>query len=470
MAKYSPALIATLLLGACATGGDDYSAPDSSNLAGERFVLDAKIAPLPDEPAHDWWQSFNDPALEQLVGAGFAANRDLREASANVARARAALGLQRTERRPTGEVTADADYAEQAPARGRAVGSSGPDTSISLGLAARWELDLFGRLARLTEAAAADLEASRWDRRDVQAVIVADIATAYLEVRSAEAGIAITERNTEVQRETLALTEVRFDEGAAARIDVARASAQLRSTEARIAPFRADRSDALNRLATLTGLRVNEVEAITGPPRPQVLQTPDQLPLSDVSGLLQRRADIRRAEQELAAFTARAGAQRADYFPTITLLGSVSSVATEVGDLGGSDSIGFGIGPRLAWSGFDWRRTGALVAIADAETEAALARYERTVLEALEETQSAFARFSRARERLALLDVAVRDSRQAAALARLRYEEGADDFLSVLDAEARLLVTESDRLDAQRGLAQSVIDVYRGLGAGWQPS
>ncbi|MEM9670633.1 MAG: TolC family protein [Pseudomonadota bacterium] len=174
------------------------------------------------------------------------------------------------------------------------------------------------------------------------------------------------------------------------------------------------------------------------------------------------------AERDLAASTARVGIAVADYFPRISLVGNFTASATSISGFGGSNGIGYGVGPTLSWNGFDRSLVGSRVDIVEAETNAALARYEQRVMATLEESQTAFAAYGRERVRLASLNQSVEMSLESADLARLRYDEGASEFLNVLDAEARRLEAEAARLECEQTAALSLINIYQALGAGWR--
>ena len=200
----------------------------------------------------------------------------------------------------------------------------------------------------------------------------------------------------------------------------------------------------------------------------QALPTPpDALPIGDIEALLQRRADIRAAERTLAAATARIGIAKAEFFPRVTLAGGVSLAAQDLAGVGGDGSIGYGVGPTITWSGFDVPRVRAQVKAAGANAEAALAAYEQTALVALEETQTSLAAYGRERVRYDALASAAAKAREAAALARQRYDVGADDFLTVLDAEGRLLAADAALAASQTTVTANFVRVYQALGAGW---
>lgn len=459
-----------MTMAACATVGPDYVEPSSDSFTKNALQNDPAIIAEEREPARNWWTALDDEMLNSLVERAFSENRDLRQAAANVEAARALLRVERTNLRPTGE--ANADYR-----RRRLSGSQfGADDLtfddsdfFDVGLNASWELDFFGRVRRASEAALANAQGAEYLRRDAEALVAAETARAYIDYRSAEVRLDVARRNLEIQRETRALTQTRFEEGLGSRLDVARAEAQAKSTEASLPPLEAAATAAANRIATLTGTPVSDVLTLLHSDKPALPAPPAAILVGDAESLIRRRADVRAAERSLAAATARIGVAKADFFPRITLIGAVSASAQTLSGVGGDGSLGYGVGPSLSWSGFDIPRVKAGVKAADARADAAFAAYEQTVLTALEETQTALVDYGRERVRFGALDEAAVNARQAAELARERYDEGADDFIDVLDAESRLLAAEASLAESQSSVASKFISVYRALGAGWRP-
>ncbi|MEL6687652.1 MAG: TolC family protein [Pseudomonadota bacterium] len=247
-----------------------------------------------------------------------------------------------------------------------------------------------------------------------------------------------------------------------------RAESQRLSTEALIPPLQALRTASLNRLATLTGQSASLVDQSIrqSPLNPVDMAT--ALEIGDVEGLLRRRADIRAAEARLSAATARVGVAEADLFPRVSLVGSLGLGAPALGDLGERSSLGFGIGPSLSWAGFDRELVNAQIDMREAELDRELAQYEKSIMVALEETQTALAQYGRGLQELDRLRAAEDRSRESVELAQLRFDEGAGEFIDVLVAERDLLGVERDRLAAARNLHLALVDVHRALGAGWK--
>lgn len=458
-----------LTVAACATVGPEYKAPRTDNVAATALNDDPAIEASATEPAEQWWTALDDATLDALIERAFEENRDLRVAAANVEAARAQLRLERVNLRPTAEGTADYQRRRLSGASFGADDVSFDDSDyFDVGLYAAWELDFFGRVKSMTRAALADAQGAEYLRRDAEALVAAETARAYADYRGAEIRLSVARRNLEIQRETSGLTQTRFEEGLGSKLDVARAETQAKTTEASIPPLEAAAVAAVNRLATLTGSSAADINAILDIGEGRLPSPPLALAVGDAESLLRRRADIRAAERALAAATARIGVAKADYFPRITLVGAVSASAQTLSGVGADGSFGYGVGPSLSWSGFDIARVRAGVKAADAHADAAFAAYEQAVLTALEETQTALADYGRERVRLAALDEAAGTAREAAALARDRYDAGADDFIDVLDAESRLLAAEASLAESRTAATAKYISVYLALGAGWR--
>lgn len=459
------ALWVAVSLSACFTVGPDYEAPEPP---APSALETAALAAEASEPAHDWWRALSDPSLDALVDRAFAANRDLQRAAANVRAARAVLDLEEKAYLPTGEVRAEYQRRRLSGAAFDQDDNQFDDNGYTeVGLAAAWELDFFGRVARATEAALAEAWVAEFLRRDAQALVAAETVRAYVDYRGTAVERRIAQDNLRIQREGLALAQTRLEEGLGADLDVARAATLTQRTQASLPPLREAERRAVFRLATLTGTSAATVERWLGAAG-GALEPPARLAIGDVRTLLRRRADVRAAERTLAAATARIGVAKADFFPRVGITGGVSLGTTSPTDVG-AGGLGYGVGPSLVWSPFDIPRVRAAVASADARTQAALASYEQSVLRAIEETQGALIAYDQSRQRRAALVGAARSAAEASALARARYEAGADDYLSLLDAEARRVEIEAAQAREQAEVARAYVDVHRALGAGWRP-
>ncbi len=452
-------LLAAALVAGCAVG-PDYRPPV---MPATDFVAaePAGVVQQPFEAA--WWEQFGDPVLDGLIERALAADLDLRIAAARVSEARALLGAQRRTRWPAAsvEVVHDEREAQQPGFTTTRIDAE----SYEVGIVTLWELDLFGRVRRGVQAAAADAETAEADLRDAQVLVAAEVANTYLDLREAQKRLQVAQANLSNQRETLDLTRVRLDLGRGSELDVASASARYAATEASIPPLAAAESIAAHRLAVLLG---ENPGALDGELAPRELAPHlTTLAVDSPEALLRRRPDIRAAERSLAAATARIGVAKADLFPRLSLSGFIGFIAGDADQLGESASRAWSLTPVLSWAGFDHGVRARIVA-AEARTEGALAAYELTVLRALEETENAFVTYGQERLRLVAVVEQAAASRRAAELARIQYREGALDFLRLLDAERTVLAAEDEVASAETDLNASVVSIYRALGGGWE--
>jgi NodT family efflux transporter outer membrane factor (OMF) lipoprotein len=413
-----------------------------------------------------WWRGFNDEKLNRLVDPAIAGNHDLRIATARLREARALWSEVEFDRFPT--ITSQGSYSRERQSKARAPGVRDRDLDLyNVGFDATWELDFFGRVRRSVEAASADVEAQEATRRDVNVILLSEIARNYLELRGAQNQLEVARRNAENQSETLKLTIAVLEGGRGTELDTSRAQAQLTSTLATIPPLESRIKGAIYRLSVLTGqqptaLEKDLSEALPTPALPTVVA------LGQPEGLLRRRPDIRIAERSLAAATARIGVAVADLFPRVTFIGSVALEAKSFSGIGSRGSDTFAFGPRIFWAAFDLGRVRARIRQADARAEGALAEYEQRVLIALEETETALVNFGRQQFRRDFLRESAQASEKATALARLRYQYGVSDFLTVLDAERTLLQAQDQLAQSETAAATALVAVYKALGGGWQ--
>jgi NodT family efflux transporter outer membrane factor (OMF) lipoprotein len=418
------------------------------------------------EPERAWWSGFNDQTLNRLVELALAGNHDLRIAAARLREARALRLETQVDQFPV--VTAGGAYTRAR--ESKAVSPPTGDRDIDLvnaGFDASWELDFFGRVRRSVETRTAEVEAADATERDVMVSLLAEIARNYLELRGAQNQLEVARRNAENQRETLNLTFAVLEGGRGTELDTSRAQAQLNATLATIPPLETTIKAASYRLAVLTGQQPTALD--------NELSKPDSLPelprmvsLGRPEDLLRRRPDIRIAERNLAAATARIGVATADLFPRVTFVGSIGLEATSFARLGSGGSDTFAFGPRIFWAAFDLGRVRARIQATDAQADAALAQYEQRVLTALEETENALVNFGRQQIRRDYLRESAQASEKATALARLRYQYGVADFLTVLDAERTLLQAQDQLAQSRTSTATALVAVYKALGGGWE--
>jgi multidrug efflux system outer membrane protein len=331
---------------------------------------------------------------------------------------------------------------------------------------AAWELDFFGRLRRGYEARRAELESTVASLEDTLVSVTSEVARNYFELRGLQSRYDVAKRNAEVQGSSLELTQARREAGSGTDLDVARAQSQLSTTLATLPQLEAAIARSMYRIAVLLGRTPGEMDArLAYKPLPAL---PAFTPLGDPTDWLRRRPDVRVAERDLAAATARIGIAVGDLFPKVSLVGNFGWTALDFDRLGEAEAESYRFGPSISWAIFDLGHVQARIAAAQARADGSLARYEQTVLRALEDTEGALTTYSKALEREASLQMAAEASGEAAGLASVRYEEGVSDFLLVLDAERTQLEAEDRLAQSRADSATALVAVYKALGAGWQ--
>jgi NodT family efflux transporter outer membrane factor (OMF) lipoprotein len=461
-----PLLIAfvTMVLFGCSAVGPDYKTPALSAPAEWSQNPQGGIATAtPDaQMLAQWWRTLGDPDLSDLIERATAGNLDLKTAQARVREARARRGV------------AQAGFFPSLNAGGSATRSRGSEQLgggesqdlYRLGFDASWELDIFGRVRRSVEAAQGDLEASEADYHDVLVSLVAEVALNYVEARTLQTQLEVAEENLNSQQETLQLTQWRFEAGLVSRLDVEQARGNLESTRAQLPKLRSAIEEAKNRLAVLLGAYPGALESQLGPRKP-IPEAPAEVAIGVPAETLRRRPDVRRAERQLAAQTARIGVATADLYPTFSLPGSIGLEALTTNRFFNTANRAWSIAGSFAWPIF---RGGAIrenIEVQNALQEQALDQYENTLRTALEEVENALANYGEEQLRKQALAEATDAAQKSAELARNQYASGLIDFQSVLDAE-RSLLTSQDQLAQSRGqVTSNLISLYKALGGGW---
>ena len=422
-----------------------------------------------ESPEALWWQEFGDTELDSLVQRALAANLDLRSAYDRVLAARAVFVERKLDYAPHVQLQgAYSHFDEQQPGFGPARINAQSD---SLGFDAAWEIDLFGHVRRSVEAARADLGAERAGYQDTQVTVAAEVARNYFELRGAQRRLAVARENLGTQHQTLQLTQLLDETGRGSELDVQRSRARLKATEATIPPLEAAEKQAGYRLAVLLSERPGALDAELKPAT--VATYAKALPIGDPAELLRRRPDVRAAERQLAAATARVGVATADLFPRVNVTGFVGFLSGDVGRLfgttSGSNARSWSITPTVSWAAFDIGSVRARLRASEAQSDAAAANYEKVVLTALEDTENSFVAYSAQQAQLKSLSAQAEASRRAADLAGTQYREGVADFLVLLDAQRTQLDAEDSVAQAQTGVNVSVVAIYKALGGVGQP-
>ena len=456
---------ATVLLASCAVG-PDYRAPEVAPAVVQNAQSNLFVTQSPEAL---WWQEFADPELDALERRALAANLDLRSAYDRVRAARAVFVERKLDYAP--HVQLDGAYShfdEQQPGFGPARINAQSD---SLGFDAAWEIDLFGHVRRSVEAARADLGAEQANYHDAQVAVAAEVARNYFELRGAQKRLSVARENLGTEHQTLELTQLLDETGRGSELDVQRSRARLKATEATIPPLEAAEKQAAYRLAVLLGERPGALDEELKPA--DVATYAKALPIGDPTELLRRRPDVRAAERQLAAATARVGVATADMFPRVNVAGFVGFLSGDVGRLFGTTSDNnakaWSITPTVSWAAFDLGSVRARLHASEAQSDAAAANYAQVVLTALEDTENSFVAYSSRQTQLKSLTEQAQASRRATELADAQYREGVADFLVLLDAQRTQLDAEDSVAQSETSVNVSVVAIYKALGGVGQP-
>jgi NodT family efflux transporter outer membrane factor (OMF) lipoprotein len=456
--------------------GPDFQPPKKAvpeNWDGQAAVTPALPSKTTIDPAilAEWWDAFNDPTLSSLVGMALRSNLDLRQAEARILQARASRGVAAAPLLP--QVEASTIYQKSQGSSevvgGGAIATAGGVRELfQVGLDASWELDIFGGRRRDLEAATADLQAAVEDRRDVLITLVGDVGTNYFNLRGFQSQVDIARKNLEAQKKTAQITHKRFAAGFISRLDVANADAQVATTAAQIPVLESSARAAIYNLGVLLGREPAALAKDLAKPLP-IASAPPEIPVGLPSDLVRRRPDIRRAEAQVHAATARIGVATADLFPKFNLTGTLGLSSADVAKLSNvSTSKFWSFGPSVTWPVFAGGAIRWNIKLQEAIQTESLAAYEKTVLTALKDVETALVAYAKEQERLKSLAEAVVSNRQAVDLAMKLYVAGKTDFLNVLEAQRSLYLNEDALVQSTRAQATNLVALYKALGGGWE--
>jgi multidrug efflux system outer membrane protein len=454
-----------LVLAACAVG-PDYRKP--SVATPDEFIAIDSLNVSSADIENEFWTWFDDSLLTELIEDSLRSNHDVRIALAKLGEARALRKESRFDLAP--RVTGNAGATDsRASARQSPFDNADRDQDYyDAGFDASWELDFFGRVRRGSQAQSAVAQAAEAELYDTHVTVTAEVARNYFELRGAQQRLEVANRNAVNQEESLRITRARLDGGRGTQLDVSRAQALLSATRAMIPDLEMQVTITMLRLGVLTGRspealmpRLAASKPLPALPQAQRIGTPELL--------LRRRPDIQIAERQLAAATARIGIAVADLFPRISFLGHWGFDAASTVDLGNSATETFAFGPSIRWAAFDIGRVRQQIAQREAAATGALARYEQSVLRALEETDASLTGYAQALIKQGHLRQSAQSSAEAATLARARFESGVTDFLTVLDAERTMLEAEDRLAASETQSATALLSMYKALGGGFRP-
>jgi NodT family efflux transporter outer membrane factor (OMF) lipoprotein len=463
--------LATVALGLVLAGclvGPDYKRPQAGPPVQFRFAspqeLDrASVADLA------WFELFQDDALRQLIQSALIQNYDLQIATTRVLQARAQVGIVRSQLFPTigasgsGQTLRFSQNVFNFPA------APDPITFGTLALDMTWEIDVWGRIRRLTESARAELFSNEETRRAVFITVIAEVATAYFRLRTLDLQLAISRRTIEARERGLKLVQTQRDLGIGTGLDVAQAEdllftarAVLKDTERQIAQT----EDLLSLL-----LGENPRAIVRGRTIDETAQAlPPDIPSGLPSALLERRPDVRAAELNIIAANAQIGAAKAQYFPQISLTGMLGVESNSLSNLFKKSSLAYNLAGTAAVPIFTAGRISSQVDLARGQTEEALAAYQQAVRTAFTEVSDSLIEYAKRREQRSEQESLVGARERSVRLSQLRYEGGLDSYLQVLDAETRLFEGQLQLADLKRDELTAIVRLYRALGGGWSPA
>jgi NodT family efflux transporter outer membrane factor (OMF) lipoprotein len=458
--------LATGWLAAC-TVGPDYHGPPAVENPGARFVRVPTQQNL-QAPDPKWWLQLNDPLLSDLIERALKSSPSVDLATARLREARAMLASERAKELPSTGLSASYLRAHGlTSALGAAPESASGDTNIyAVGFDATWEIDLFGAHRRAVEGAAASLEGSRANLRDVFVSLSSEVAQAYIQLRDAQERLRLTKRNVEIERQLLDLMQRRRAAGVASELDIARLANQLDSTQAALQPLEAEVTEQMDKLALLIGnvpgSLDQELDAPTAVPLP-----PTAAPIGDPEGMLRRRPDIAAAERRLAQQTALIGQDIAALFPKLTLLGDLGFTAPTPRTLFNGGSFTYVAAPILQWTPLDFGRNKAKIDQAKFSRDEAEADYRRTVLAALQDAESALNRYGRQRNSVTDYANALDSVERVYKLTEVRLRVGSASTTDLLDADGRRLQAQISYQQAVAQLSTDFVAIQKSLGLGW---
>ena len=522
LSRAAPLAVVVVLAG-CAKVGPDYQAPSANWNPATWFA--APKPPPPQEPVSEvvekpvdpqWWTLFHDAELTALEQRVAAANLDVRSASIRLAQSRASFGVARADLFPN--MNANASYTYQQIAREGAISLfplPGPSTASSLtsgagagglantpqagtpgtatnglgatngaaqnqgaifqpfslyqyGFDASWELDLWGRVRRNIEGAEASLQAAAEAQRETLLMALGEMARDYVQLRGVQRNIEITQDNLHIAQQSLELTQQRAAGGVTTDLDVANAAAQVEAVASQLPTLQAQETEVINAIAFLLGQPPRSLQAELSVPHP-VPPVPPIVPVGLPSELARRRPDIRQAEAQLHTATADIGVAVADFYPRVTLSGSVAMQAVAMNYLGSWYDAGtYSLGPSISLPIFEGGRLRRMLELRKQQQQEAAINYQRTVLNALHEVDDALTAYDAEQRRRNRLEQAVVQNRRAVKLAQDRYAQGVADFLSVLTTEQNLLAADQQLTNSVTNVSTDLVQIYKALGGGWE--
>lgn len=439
-------------LTACAPMTETSKLPHAAVQTAHQQLATAKHKRAPIQAA--WWQKFNDPLMTALIQEAWQANPDLASAQASVKAARAQ------------GVIAGASLLPSLASSGSARTANGSGTSLSAGMDASWELDFFGANRLANAAAQSDLKAAEAGYEDVKASLAAEVASAYVNLRLAQARLGVAQQNSRSRKETVNLTDLRQRAGLSSGLEVEQSKLSLGQTQAQIPALEGAVARSKYALAVLTGKTPDALDQRLKLAKP-IPNATGRLMAEIPANTLRQRPDIRAAEYRVAAASTRVGEAKANLNPSFNLAGSLSLAGKNLEDLFDINHLARSLLASISAPLFDGGRLKQQVVVRDAAYEQAVAAYQKTVLSALQEVATNFATLAALQKQQPILAQNLQLARSAENLARLSYNAGTADFQNVLDAQRSVLSVQESLLSAQADASLALISLYKAVGGAW---
>ena len=461
---FATALIVMALAG-CMTVGPDYKRPqvDTPEQWPGAVVTDAVSS--------TWWKAYGDPVLDQMIDEALVHNLDLRRTIARVDEARAALGIARADQYPgvSAKASASRNRTSQESLITVPPGVDPKYNDYQATLNASYEIDFWGKYRRATEAARAELLGSQFNREAVRLALITDVARGYFRLRALDAQVAITQRTISTRQASTALQRMRFEAGVASEYELRQTEAEAAQAEALLPAIEQQLAAQETALAVLLG---RSPRAIVGQPVERgaamdALSAPPSVPSGLPSEMLERRPDLRLAEQSLVAANARIGQAKAAYYPSISLTGFFGAESSTLSGLFDAQARIWQFAGSAAQTVFDAGRTKSQVGAAQARQQQALAQYQSAIQNAFKDALDALVTQRKAREVMEAEQKRIDALQSSMKLAQLRYDNGVSSLLDVLIAERALLDAQLNRVEAQRAQLAATADLFKALGGGW---
>jgi outer membrane protein, multidrug efflux system len=452
----------------CTVVGPNYHKPSVNNLTTSWN----ESTPEENQPDSvnlcEWWKQLNDCSLNRLIDCARENNLNIKQAFYRIRQSRAELAVSLGERYPSLILDGSSAYQHWNVDTGVSTAKEFPlPTALYLGsISASWEIDFFGRIKRTIESSCAEWQGSVYQYHDILIILYAEVATAYIEYQALIERLDYAEKNGEIQKKTVELTEVRYKEGYSPKTDVVRAKSNYFNTLSQIPPIKNSIKEVKHRLAVLLGQQAGTLDDCLlnseGVPK-----LPNNIAVGIPCDLIRQRPDIREAERDLASKTAKIGIQAAEFYPKISLTGSFTGIGTPLTDNHHLNLQIFGLGPALSWDVFNGGRTQNRVCAAYFEAKQSFYQYHQNILEATQEVEDALSALNQELSRNESLKQAVVATEEAVELIKISYLEGLLNFQPLLDIERTLFILQ-DQLSESNGLIiKSYIALNKALGGGW---